>query len=86
MTRKLRDYAAARELNFMEAEGCLEPFGHVRFTRLNQHAGLFEFLDGSRMKVSETTRRVDCWHPGWQGKAHDIHLGPIKGASIPQRP
>ena len=77
----LRSYQAANELERIKN---LPAFNlpNAQRQKINQHSTLYTFEDGSRLFIKHTLQRADCWHPGWRGRADDIHLGPVKGVAI----
>jgi len=81
MTGPLRDYGAANELHRV-ANASAFCVVAMRRDKLNQHATLYTFLDGSQMQVNHTRGRADAWHPDWRGTAADTHLGPLKGVAL----
>ncbi len=81
MTRPLRVYDAANELARV-ANASAFCVAAMRREKLNQHATLYTFLDGSRMQVNHTRGTGDAWHPAWKATAADIHLGPLKGVAL----
>lgn len=80
-SKPLRDYMAARELHRIAP---LVAF-HVpadKKHKLNQHATVYEFEDGSRLLINHSRSRASCWHTAWKGSAADVHLGPIENYPV----
>lgn len=78
----LHDYEAARELRRVEKLHAFNLPTATARRKINQHAALYDFADGSRLLIYSTRGRADAWHMGWKGTAQDTHLGPIKGAAL----
>ena len=70
----IRDYEAARELERITPLSAFNVKSCYR-RKLNQHATIYGFSDGSRMLIY-ANGRAQCWHPHWQGRAADVHLRP----------
>lgn len=77
----MRNYDAANELTRI-ANASAFCVAAVHRQKLNQHATIYTFQDGSRMQVNHTRGRADAWHPVWRGTADDTHLGPLKGVQL----
>lgn len=77
----MRNYDAANELRRV-ADATAFCVAAMRREKLNQHATLYTFLDGSQMQVNHSRGRADAWHPEWRGTAADTHLGPLKGVTL----
>lgn len=77
----MRDYDAANELTRV-ANASAFCVAAMRRDKINQHATLYTFPDGSRMQVNHTRGRADAWCPDWRGTAADTHLGPLKGVAL----
>lgn len=75
----LRDYDAANELYRVSTLSAFNVNGAVSRCKLNQHAKLYVFADGSKMTLRLSSGTGDAWHPSWRGTREDIHLGPIQG-------
>ena len=78
----LRNYDATRAYNKIKDCSAFNVAGYVARRKLNGHATLYTFRDGSKMLIKALSGCVDCWHPDWKGLKHDIHLGPIKNAPL----
>ena len=77
----IRQYQAAQELEAIRNCVAFTVTGAKR-RRINQHASLYTFADGSRLRIRTTASRADAWHPAWTGRASDVHLGPVVGVAI----
>lgn len=77
----IRTHQAALELERVASMSAFNVQGATG-RRLNQHATLYSFPDGSRMLIRQTGRAGDAWHPAWTGGAHDVHLGPVMGRRL----
>ena len=77
----MRNYDAANELARV-ANASAFCVAAMRRDKINQHATLYTFLDGSQMQVNHTRSWADAWHPAWRGTAADVHLGPLKGVAL----
>lgn len=77
-----RDYEAANALNRIRAAVAFSIPQATRRVKLNQFATLYEFADGSRLRIRHAAQRGDAWHLKWQGVRADMHLRPIQGAPL----
>jgi len=78
----LRNYMAARELERVAPLSAFNVEGYTTRQKINQHATLYRFPDGSTLFLRTTKQCADAWHKDWKGRADDVHLGPIRGAPI----
>lgn len=78
----LRDYMAARELERVTNLAAFNVEGYSKRQRINQHATLYDFPDGSSLMLHTTRQFADTWHKDWKGRADDVNLGPIKARRI----
>jgi len=77
-----RDYQAALELERVARCSAFTVRGAISREKINQHATLYRFGDGSGLLIRHTRGRGSAWHPGWLGRAGDAHLGPIEGLPL----
>lgn len=77
-----RDYQAAHELARVARCSAFTVRGAISREKINQHATLYRFADGSAMLIRHTRQRGCAWHPGWRGQAGDMHLGPVEGLPL----
>lgn len=75
----LRNYDAANAGRAISGKAFFNVPGYVARVKVNQHATLYDFPDGSRMMIRKSGT-WKAWHPKWRGTADDVHLGPDGGA------
>ena len=73
----MRNYQAAHELSRISGLAAFNIQGATKTERLNQHATVATFADGSLLWIHHTTGLLSSWHPNWTGSAADVELGPI---------
>ena len=77
----MRHYQAADELHRIAT---LSAFtvrtAHRR--KLNQHATLYTFSDGSKLEIFFSRGFGSAWHPCWTGSKDDIEFGPIQNLPL----
>lgn len=78
----MRDYAAARELDRVATASAFNVSGALSRQKLNQHATLYTFADGSCLEIRHTRGLGSAWHPDWYGVEGDQPLAPVRNVPL----